>query len=755
MGGSSIGAGQNLADFLRSEHFKNGSKNDISSLDFMPLSSVRDLLANASNKPTRFFDFDSGAELSRGEVESFSLSNDEDKGPMLIVETPLVKDAAMNSVATNYWRARFSSLTNTSFSETVVEEGYRMFLEMKRSVREGDPLEVEFQDIYWTARMSYLIEASSRELAVSEGKRIYADMENGEIPVNDAVSEVFLNIYWGKISDLVLGDEFTVEQARGIIKQSAPIPLSEGMIKNLKNRFGESFKSPGKAKYFRINLKAVRAYFSFMTKWHMNRDAAMNGEADNAKSKTENRWDWWARLVSFYGASAAGVASTDLYNYYSGTETPRQDQDLKLTNKAMVTALSGLRERITQVGQQISGVMVLTIQKRRSARRQISGHQILINQYLIAMVEDEERILSGGSVRKGEADRAMANALSKLREKIVELGRQISRSTGFNVEEQQRNQTEIYAAQGRILSQLARIAEVPSKSAGNQAMTSLNTDIIVRHDSIVQRLADWLSNLFGPDNTANGKFSEGWARYDMARLIEQTQGTPDRFPTLDEWLKQSNPETPNFNSRLIRELLDIGLVTLPEDWSTDFNSDMDRVERLYSGNATAADVISLSEGADHIKAKSVLLAGMAKSGYFNDALISLQRSNSGLDGQAVQILTGWGAQDRAMNVKEKPGFSAVLLISLMILKIISIPTASWVLSEHPAVIQKFSALVKVAAVEHGAKPAEAVADPLGGIDFNAANLNLEIKRDGKGVPLPMVQQNLEKINIDGLVPITM
>ncbi|MBF0489848.1 MAG: hypothetical protein HQL15_04435 [Candidatus Omnitrophica bacterium] len=41
----------------------------------------------------------------------------------------------------------------------------------------------------------------------------------------------------------------------------------------------------------------------------------------------------------------------------------------------------------------------------------------------------------------------------------------------------------------------------------------------------------------------------------------------------------------------------------------------------------------------------------------------------------------------------------------------------------------------------------------GGIDFNAANLNLQIKRDGKGVPLPIAQQDLENININGLIPI--
>jgi hypothetical protein len=41
----------------------------------------------------------------------------------------------------------------------------------------------------------------------------------------------------------------------------------------------------------------------------------------------------------------------------------------------------------------------------------------------------------------------------------------------------------------------------------------------------------------------------------------------------------------------------------------------------------------------------------------------------------------------------------------------------------------------------------------GGIDFNAANLNLQIKRDTRGVPLPVSRQDLEKIHIDGLVPV--
>ena len=45
-----------------------------------------------------------------------------------------------------------------------------------------------------------------------------------------------------------------------------------------------------------------------------------------------------------------------------------------------------------------------------------------------------------------------------------------------------------------------------------------------------------------------------------------------------------------------------------------------------------------------------------------------------------------------------------------------------------------------------------VAD-LGGIDMNAAHLNMNIKRDVHGVPLPVGQQDLGLIHIDGLVPV--
>ena len=41
---------------------------------------------------------------------------------------------------------------------------------------------------------------------------------------------------------------------------------------------------------------------------------------------------------------------------------------------------------------------------------------------------------------------------------------------------------------------------------------------------------------------------------------------------------------------------------------------------------------------------------------------------------------------------------------------------------------------------------------LGGIDLNSSNLNLQIKRDGQGVALPLRMQDIENIKIDGLTP---
>jgi len=46
-----------------------------------------------------------------------------------------------------------------------------------------------------------------------------------------------------------------------------------------------------------------------------------------------------------------------------------------------------------------------------------------------------------------------------------------------------------------------------------------------------------------------------------------------------------------------------------------------------------------------------------------------------------------------------------------------------------------------------------VSTPFGGIDLNSANLNLKIKRDGRGVPLPVAQQDMAQLSqIQGFTP---
>ncbi|MBF0388218.1 MAG: hypothetical protein HQL20_10285 [Candidatus Omnitrophica bacterium] len=62
-----------------------------------------------------------------------------------------------------------------------------------------------------------------------------------------------------------------------------------------------------------------------------------------------------------------------------------------------------------------------------------------------------------------------------------------------------------------------------------------------------------------------------------------------------------------------------------------------------------------------------------------------------------------------------------------------------------------NSLLAAGPVDHASKPEEK--NLRGGIDFAQSNLDMQIKRDGAGVPLPISQQNLDNIRIDGLVPV--
>ena len=48
---------------------------------------------------------------------------------------------------------------------------------------------------------------------------------------------------------------------------------------------------------------------------------------------------------------------------------------------------------------------------------------------------------------------------------------------------------------------------------------------------------------------------------------------------------------------------------------------------------------------------------------------------------------------------------------------------------------------------------QAMISDVGGIDFNSAHLNLQIKRDGNGMPLPLNQQPIEDMKIEGFFPV--
>jgi len=61
--------------------------------------------------------------------------------------------------------------------------------------------------------------------------------------------------------------------------------------------------------------------------------------------------------------------------------------------------------------------------------------------------------------------------------------------------------------------------------------------------------------------------------------------------------------------------------------------------------------------------------------------------------------------------------------------------------------------IKITVVEDKAMNSVGEKSDVGGIDFNSANLNLQIKRDGNGVPLPIGQQDMAQLSlIQGFIP---
>ena len=65
----------------------------------------------------------------------------------------------------------------------------------------------------------------------------------------------------------------------------------------------------------------------------------------------------------------------------------------------------------------------------------------------------------------------------------------------------------------------------------------------------------------------------------------------------------------------------------------------------------------------------------------------------------------------------------------------------------------FDRLVQTGKLDYFAKTKQYARKVHGGIDFNSELLDLQIKRDGNGVPLPLLQQPIETMNIEGFYPV--
>ncbi len=71
----------------------------------------------------------------------------------------------------------------------------------------------------------------------------------------------------------------------------------------------------------------------------------------------------------------------------------------------------------------------------------------------------------------------------------------------------------------------------------------------------------------------------------------------------------------------------------------------------------------------------------------------------------------------------------------------------------PPAIAKILDVFYQVVLKAGADNAEDTKAKTGGIDFAQSNLDMQIKRDGAGVLLPVSRQNLDNIHINGLVPV--
>jgi hypothetical protein len=77
----------------------------------------------------------------------------------------------------------------------------------------------------------------------------------------------------------------------------------------------------------------------------------------------------------------------------------------------------------------------------------------------------------------------------------------------------------------------------------------------------------------------------------------------------------------------------------------------------------------------------------------------------------------------------------------------------WVYDEEPGDTYSFYRPYKLNTGKWVRDPAQKTSNNLGGIDLDPKKLDLQIRRDGNGVPLPVEKQDWSRINIQGFVPV--
>ncbi len=114
----------------------------------------------------------------------------------------------------------------------------------------------------------------------------------------------------------------------------------------------------------------------------------------------------------------------------------------------------------------------------------------------------------------------------------------------------------------------------------------------------------------------------------------------------------------------------------------------------------------------------------------------------------LEMISGFGV-DTIKSILKQSERKDITLISAF--KIVSVKKAAAKMKQNPQLLVPAQGIAgdNIGIALRGQKSQA----EYGGIDFNPAHLNLQIKRDGKGVPLPVAQQDFSHIRLEGLTPI--